>query len=213
MPEVAAATAVATAPGKHETDGAASSPQPVHPLQQRWQSVRLQIELDKRVLNACRAGFEQCPKSAKSFLGILERAAAKHGLAQIGEVNRSVNLALRPMTDAALYGVEEYWASPLTSFERGAGDCEDYAIAKYVALREIGYAAEDVRVVAVRNHAANENHAVVWVRYDDRWLVLDNQRLPMLDNVQLASQMTPLHMIEDDAPLQLASAVPGAAAY
>jgi predicted transglutaminase-like cysteine proteinase len=45
------------------------------------------------------------------------------------------------VSDLAQYGVTELWASPLTTFAAGAGDCEDYAIAKYVALRQAGMAA------------------------------------------------------------------------
>ena len=65
---------------------------------------------------------------------------------------------------------------------RGAGDCEDYAIAKFVALRQAGIAPEDLRIVVMRNTMSGEGHAVAAVRLDGRWLMLDNQRMAMVED-------------------------------
>ena len=54
------------------------------------------------------------------------------------------------------------------AFASNAGDCEDYAIAKYVALQEIGIAAADLRLVVVHDEATKQDHAVAAVRYDGR---------------------------------------------
>jgi len=74
------------------------------------------------------------------------------------------------MSDLAQYGVEDYWASPLESLSSGAGDCEDYAIAKYVALEESGIASADLQLEIVRDVEHQATHAVVEVRYKDEWL-------------------------------------------
>ena len=66
---------------------------------------------------------------------------ARDGRARLGEINRAINLAIRPMSDLAQYGEIDVWSSPLVTFAHGAGDCEDYAIAKFVALRLAGIAA------------------------------------------------------------------------
>ena len=55
------------------------------------------------------------------------------------------------MSDQALYGEIDFWASPLATLGRGAGDCEDYAIAKFVALRLAGMSADDLRIVIMRD--------------------------------------------------------------
>ena len=60
---------------------------------------------------------------------------------------------------------------------RPAKDCEDYAIAKYVALREAGVEAADLRFLLVRDRLAGD-HAVLGVRYEGRWLILDNRHWP-----------------------------------
>jgi predicted transglutaminase-like cysteine proteinase len=78
-----------------------------------------------------------------------------------------------------IYGV------PLATLAAGAGDCEDYAIAKIVALREAGVAPEDLRLVIMRNTLSGEDHAVVAARLEGHWRLLDNRYLAMLEDVQI----------------------------
>ena len=47
------------------------------------------------------------------------------------------------LEDLANYGLPDYWATPLQFLDRD-GDCEDYAIAKFVSLRELGFAADEL---------------------------------------------------------------------
>ena len=70
-------------------------------------------------------------------------------------------------------------------------------IAKYVALREIGFGNDDLRLVIVHDHAANEDHAVTAVRYDRRWLILDNKTLDIRQDDSIA-QFDPLFVIDSD---------------
>jgi hypothetical protein len=53
----------------------------------------------------------------------------------------------------------------------GRGDCEDYAVAKSVALRAAGIAEDDVRLVIVRNLGVGDDHAVVAARLDGSWII------------------------------------------
>ena len=60
--------------------------------------------------------------------------------------------------------------------QRG-GDCEDYAVAKYFLLRELGFPAEDMRVLVTYDRSVRAHHAVLAVRREDgsSWLLeLDN---------------------------------------
>lgn len=65
--------------------------------------------------------------------------------------------------DRAVYGSREYWASPREFITR-SGDCEDYAIAKYFALRQLGFDKEDLRVVILVDEIRGIGHAVLAVR-------------------------------------------------
>ena len=101
------------------------------------------------------------------------------------------------MSDIAQHGLADRWTSPLLTLAAGAGDCEDYAIAKYVALREAGAASEDVRLMIVRDTKLAQDHAVVAARLDGRWLVLDNRRMVLVEDVD-ARQYQPLFEIDDE---------------
>jgi hypothetical protein len=90
----------------------------------------------------------------------------------------------------------------------GAGDCEDYAIAKYVALREAGMASDDVRLMIVRDNKLHQDHAVVAARLDGHWLLLDNRRMVMVEDVD-ARQYQPLFEIDDDGVRHLILPPPG----
>ncbi|KGK41291.1 transglutaminase [Nitrincola sp. A-D6] len=64
-------------------------------------------------------------------------------------VNQFVHQYVRYRTDQRLYGVEDYWASPLETLGKGLGDCEDYAILQYVSLRQAGISDDRLRLIYV----------------------------------------------------------------
>ena len=107
-------------------------------LQSKWNSVKSKLPREHRILVHCRINAATCPPAAKRFLTVIDKALTREGLLRIAEINRAINLDIRPVDDMTQYGVVDLWASPLMAFSSNAGDCEDYAIAKYVALREIG---------------------------------------------------------------------------
>lgn len=69
---------------------------------------------------------------------------------KIQRVNLFFHRHVRYRTDMALYGQEDYWATPLELLGHGLGDCEDWAIAKYVSLRHLGIADDQLRLIYVR---------------------------------------------------------------
>ena len=89
------------------------------------------------------------------------------------------------------------FGTPGATLASGRGDCEDYAIAKYVALREAGVAKNNVRFVIVRDLLSNIDHAVLAARVDDKWLVLDNRRLALTEDKTLARSILPLFVFDE----------------
>ena len=71
------------------------------------------------------------------------------------------------------WAMQDYWETPL-EFLLQSGDCEDYAIAKYMLLRASGIAAEDMRIVVLQDTNSGEMHAVLVVSDNGEALVLDN---------------------------------------
>ena len=92
---------------------------------------------------------------------------------QLDTVNRTMNR--HPyITDPVNWGVPDYWATP-DQFFRKDGDCEDYAIAKYLSLRRLGFSADDLRVVVLQDLNLGVPHAVLIVFVKGRAMLLDNQ--------------------------------------
>jgi predicted transglutaminase-like cysteine proteinase len=54
------------------------------------------------------------------------------------------------LSDMQNWGLVDYWATPAEFVSKNAGDCEDYAIAKYYALRTLGIASDKLRLIYVR---------------------------------------------------------------
>lgn len=152
------------------------------PLWLKWRAVEDEIAAEAPALIRCRAEPENCTSPAASqFIAIIDAARSRKGRAQIGELNRAINLALRPVSDIVQYGAQDRWSPPLATLTSRQGDCEDYAIAKLVALRELGFSDEDLRLLVVFERGTYALHAVAAVRFEGRWLVLDNRRFAMID--------------------------------
>ena len=147
----------------------------------KWRVVHAQMIEDAARLAACRVDPEACSVEHKRFDVIVERGRGREGHALLGEINRAINLAIRPMSDLQRFGTPDHWTAPLETLRAGVGDCEDYAILKLFALREVGISEDDLMLVIVRDSVARTDHAVLAVRLEQRWLVLDNRTLVMAD--------------------------------
>lgn len=166
-------------------------------LHTKWQGVSQAIDADLETIRRCRSDRALCAAATLRLIGIIDNAKRREGLARLGEVNRAINLAISPVSDEKQYGIQDHWSAPLATLTSGAGDCEDYAIAKLVALREAGVAQSDLRLVIVRDHLFNEDHAVLAARFEGSWRILDNRRLAMIEDGQMR-QTEPLFAIDQD---------------
>jgi predicted transglutaminase-like cysteine proteinase len=164
-------------------------------LQQKWLALRSRLDDDMVQLALCDGDRDNCASPAA--LKLLDQARSRDGRARLGETNRAINLGIRAADD----GSEDVWSSPLATFARGAGDCEDYAIAKLAALKLAGIAAEDLRIVVVRDLRAGEEHAIAAARLDGHWLMLDNRRMAMVED-DAARSYQPLFVLYQSAVLK-----------
>lgn len=104
--------------------------------------------------------------NVQDFQGLsLEKMAAR--------VNSYVN-ETKYILDNRNWGQSDYWATPV-EFVQNGGDCEDFAIAKYTALRSLGVPEERLRVAIIHDKIKNIPHAVLVVYTDTDALILDNQ--------------------------------------
>jgi predicted transglutaminase-like cysteine proteinase len=171
-------------------------------LREKWLGVERKLDDERVQLALCDGDRDRCVSpAALQLLAIVDSARTREGRARLGEINRAINLAIRPMSDLAQYGQIDVWSSPLVTFAHGAGDCEDYAIAKLVALRLAGIAAGDLRIVVMRDARSGEDHAVAAARLDGHWLMLDNRRMAMVEDVY-SRNIRPLFVIDQHEVMQ-----------
>src|SRR5476651_1915692 len=177
-------------------------------LREKWLGVERKLDDERVQLALCDGDRERCVSpAALQLLAIVDNARARDGRARLGEINRAINLAIRPMSDLAQYGQEDVWTSPLVTFAHGAGDCEDYAIAKFVALHLAGVANEDLRIVIIRDTIHGEDHAVAVARLDGHWLTLDNRRMAMIEDENVRNSR-PLFVIDQTGVMQYSDTLP-----
>ncbi|MBJ6800606.1 transglutaminase-like cysteine peptidase [Geomonas propionica] len=109
---------------------------------------------------------------------------------KLDKVNRFFNERLRFDSDWDVWGVEDYWATPIEFLAKGAGDCEDFAIAKYFTLKAMGVEDDKLRITYVKALRFNIHHMVLtyYSTPEAEPLVLDN----LVDSIDHASRRSDL---------------------
>jgi predicted transglutaminase-like cysteine proteinase len=120
---------------------------------------------------------------------VVESLRGEDLITQLRETN--VRLNEKPyVSDDVNWGVSDYWETPF-QFLRKGGDCEDYAIAKYMMLRDLGIPADEMRIVVLKDLALRIDHAVLAVYIDGTPFILDNRY----------SNIVPANLLPDYQPL------------
>ncbi|NRF64088.1 transglutaminase-like cysteine peptidase [Vibrio coralliilyticus] len=127
---------------------AATASQALNTQEQRW------VEAVRNTYGD-RAGkrVETWRREMEQFQGLSERQ-------KLTEVNAFFN-QLNFVNDDRLWGKKDYWATPLEFLGSNAGDCEDFTIAKYFSLLELGVSDKKLRLVYVKAITLNQFHMVL----------------------------------------------------
>lgn len=96
-----------------------------------------------------------------SWAELLAKGRTLPAADKLARVNDFFNRRLRFVDDAELWGQSDYWATPMQTLARGAGDCEDFAIAKYFTLLSLGIPVEKLRLTYVRARLGGVSGAVL----------------------------------------------------
>lgn len=162
----------------------------------RWEAALRGIQQDRVVMRTCLDDADQCtPPRLAAWRQMMLAAARAPWHEKLEAVNTFVN-QVPYVRDLDRFGVVDYWAPPLQFFA-GGGDCEDYAIAKYVSLRKLGLPAERLRIVVLEDVARGLAHAILAVRLDGEVWVLDNY----YDAIARFSELThyaPYYAVNED---------------
>lgn len=121
---------------------------------------------------------------------MLERSQNLDESAKLKAANDFFNASLAFRDDMTVWHQTDYWATPIEALYKGAGDCEDYAIAKYVTLRQLGIPSDKLRITYVKALRLNQAHMVLtyYATPGGEPLVLDN----LIPQIRPASQRSDL---------------------
>lgn len=109
---------------------------------------------------------------------------------KLKRVNDFFNQQIIFVGDIYLWDAVDYWATPMEFLSQGAGDCEDYAIAKYFTLIELGVAENKMRITYVKALELNQAHMVLTYFSSPRAtpVVMDN----LISEIKSATKRTDL---------------------
>lgn len=143
------------------------------------------------------AHIQQNINELRALFSELENATEQEKLKRI---NDFFNHKIRVFgDDIDIWGKSDYWATPLESLGREAGDCEDFTIAKYLFLRELGVPNDKLRLTYVRAQIGGpyskkfQAHMVLsyYATPNAEPLILDN----LISDIRVASRRTDLKPI------------------
>jgi predicted transglutaminase-like cysteine proteinase len=136
--------------------------------------------------------------NTRALQQVMAAVAGRDDAAKIKAVNDFYDQRLAYMEDSDNWGQVDYWASPLESLGKGAGDCEDYAIGKYFTLTSLGVPDAKLRMVYVRASIAGAPNGFVahmvlayYPTPDAEPLVLDNLQ-PVVRRASERPDLTPV---------------------
>lgn len=136
---------------------------------------------------------------AAEFLRRIEAAPGLESRPLQG-VNDAINTRVKWLDDKVHWGADDYWATPAESIGSAGGDCEDYAIAKYFLLKELGVPISRLRITYVRALSLQgQAHMVLayYVTPDAVPLILDNLD-PRVRPASERSDLEPVYSFNDD---------------
>ncbi len=128
----------------------------------------------------------------RGWLTLLQSVRHEPRGVQVVALNQFINAQpYRPDTNNT-----DEWQEPWR-FLTSVGDCEDYAITKYVSLRHLGVAPARLRIAIVRDTKRDQYHAVLALYLDDDILILDNRADPVVSDKKVA-HLKPLYSFNEN---------------
>lgn len=139
----------------------------------QWARVLSKMSVERKAFRACLNSEAACKNAGlKSWREVQNAARGKPELQMLKVVNSYFN-RWPYKVDRELYGVSEFWATP-QEFMKRSGDCEDYSIAKFFVLRDLGFSNDRLRLVILKDRIRNIGHAVLAAYASGDILILDS---------------------------------------
>ena len=139
----------------------------------QWARVLSKSKAERKAFRACVNNETACKNAGmQSWREVIASAKGKPKLEVLKVVNKHFNRWPYKL-DNEVYGVSEFWATP-QEFMKRSGDCEDYSIAKFFVLQDLGFTNEQLRVVILMDRIRRIGHAVLAVYEMGDILILDS---------------------------------------
>lgn len=114
-----------------------------------WSFCTAAWDVDRTLTAAAKIG-PRAVAGARALQSLHAELQAVDEPSKLRGVNEFFNRRVLFRDDIDVWGQNDYWATPLEMLDKGAGDCEDYAIAKYFSLLGLGVPVAKLRLVYVR---------------------------------------------------------------
>jgi predicted transglutaminase-like cysteine proteinase len=148
-------------------------------------------EFDRTILEQIEARFGlQARQRIENWEELIDKGTKIPDIEKLKKVNHFFNQNTAFIDDIILWQKSDYWATPIEFLLKGAGDCEDYSIAKYYTLLEMGVAENKMRITYVKSITLNQAHMVLTYYESPQSIpfVLDN----LVDSIKPATERTDL---------------------
>lgn len=159
-----------------------------------------QLNISEVILDAIEAKYNKhARKRVTDWQQLINTSADLPEDEKLKKVNNFFNSNVLFIDDIALWGKEDYWATPMEFLSIGAGDCEDYSIAKYVTLKKLGVPEDKLRLTYAKAISIGQAHMVLTYFENKRAipLVLDN----LITDIKPANQrpdLVPVYSFNGD---------------
>jgi len=138
-------------------------------------------------------------QKARSYMQGLDGAPGREAdVLQV--VNDAINRRMKWVDDKTHWGVDDYWATPAESIATAGGDCEDFSLAKYYMLKELGVPVAKLRIMYVRLLRQGRTAHMVLAYYATpaaEPMILDNVD-PSVRGAAQRSDLEPVYSFNDD---------------
>jgi predicted transglutaminase-like cysteine proteinase len=143
----------------------------LHPFT-KWNEMIQRMDRERGWESAdCTVRLSSCPQ--ETWRKLLSETARQPKIEQMATVNRLIN-NIEYVSDKINWSGIDYWETPREFFFKG-GECKDFAITKYFALRTLGWPVDAMWMIVLYDMNLNATHAILAVKYDGRTFILDNQ--------------------------------------
>ncbi|MFW5425894.1 MAG: transglutaminase-like cysteine peptidase [Methylophagaceae bacterium] len=153
-----------------------------------------ELNITEALLKKIEANYSaNARQRVESWQELIDSSQNLNDTQKLEKVNQFFNSKVMFVNDIAVWDKEDYWATPLEFLSKGAGDCEDYSIAKYFTLKELGVDEQKLRITYVKAINLNQAHMVLTYFENKRAIPL------VLDNLDI--EIKPANLRKDLVPV------------